>query len=341
MKSGAVSLVLGLFLSGWLYANHENRESLLFSPEFSDPAFSCRCLPMFDAPIYKSTESISAAFQLHRKICEYKTYIRGLERHVNLYKELLDGDGQCYAQMFVEFGKKAEDEKICDWFCKKGLEVASSAETVKTGMLKMFEQLPFDTIIQQLRTESFKSVVRSIQEKKSFDGLFNYWAALQKFADDANDDCFQVAFAQELIVTKSLPKGLIAQQEITQAYLLLKDFVDFMAELHGFIDVVVMSELSKNSGMLKHDRQVVREMIIVDVLAVVNRLMQLSGAKIEAQYKKENLDIYRWIKEKWTMISLSVGVILIDVTYTFPVQTNMLQGEKRNIYDMNSIQVLL
>jgi hypothetical protein len=148
------------------------------------------------------------------------------------------------------------------------------------------------------------------------------------------------------VLTKSLSKNLVIEQEITQAYLLMKDFVDFLVILYGFIiDGVTISEVS-NLTQDKHNKHIVctgdtNDLLIVNTVGVINKTVQLFVAHIESVYNNENIDFYRWIKEKWTMISLSVGVILIHVTHVFPMQNNMQQDESRNVYDMNGIQILL
>jgi len=334
MKRGTISLMVGLLLCGGLYASRENREPLLFSPAFSDPNFSCRCLPIFDAPIYKSTESLSAVFQIHSKICEYKTYIRSLERHGSFLQDLVSGS-ESSTQPFFDCGQKSGNKDLRDWFDRKGKEVANQRLEVKKATLKLFERLPFEDMYRQLRTQSMKSALQSLQQTKSFDALLHYWEALQRLAEDTDGGSFQTVFAKDLELTKSLPKNLVAEQEITQAYLLLKDFVDVLVLLYRFIDDVTISDISKRSVLSKNTAPVsafdVQGLSIADTIAVINKSMQSFVFNIDAAYKeenkKENINFYRWIKEKWAMISLSVGVILINVTHTFPVQNNMLQGK--------------
>ncbi len=116
----ASSLLVGAFLTGRLCSQATVHHELW--PPYSNPLYSCRCLPMVSDPEYQSIKkNIQEVFSVHKKLCEYKTYVRSLERYVAFLDDVFVQDGQNIAGWFASKGKKL-DIKIVDKIKKKTLD---------------------------------------------------------------------------------------------------------------------------------------------------------------------------------------------------------------------------
>lgn len=116
-------LLTGTFFIGLYGYDVIGRESW---PPYSNPHYSCRCLPIVSDPEYQSIKkNIQEVFSVHKKLCEYKMYIRSLERCVAFLDDIFTQDAQGIAGWFAGKGKKL-DAKIVAKIKKK----TSNANTV-------------------------------------------------------------------------------------------------------------------------------------------------------------------------------------------------------------------
>lgn len=83
---GAITLVI----NGWACAVQPRVSE---RPPYSNPNYSCRCLPTLEGELFRSTFKSSEIFDLHRSVCELRTYVREFEQHWTFLSGLLQG--QC------------------------------------------------------------------------------------------------------------------------------------------------------------------------------------------------------------------------------------------------------
>jgi|GEM_PF-5762701 hypothetical protein len=81
-------------------------ERKVFKPPWSNDSYFCRCLPVFDEPVYRNISDIDEAFALHRKLCEFKSYVSALNQPVSFLKELWDSDTKNLSSWFLGKSKK-------------------------------------------------------------------------------------------------------------------------------------------------------------------------------------------------------------------------------------------
>ncbi len=84
-----------IVLMGWLFLVCPSLCS--FSPLYANQSYSCRCFPCFDGQLFRADETMA---QLHVKMCELRSYVQELDKHVSFMESVFLGDNSAALSWF-------------------------------------------------------------------------------------------------------------------------------------------------------------------------------------------------------------------------------------------------
>jgi len=370
------------------------------SPPFSNEHYSCRCIPLFDASIYKG-KSTQESFALHQRLCELKTYTRSLQQHITLISELCTGStgsvvGWCTShadaikQTIIqdvnkrlavnwkqgERGGKAsnnlelcsvllyfENEQTMDvssrakvladiqryqqthsndqlavlirnycWLKKTAEDVAESGTTLSQEVLDNFREFRWDALSKHLQTKALKEAIKRVRKAGSLELLLYTWDVLAGFIDNpAESTEFDILFGT---------KGI--EQQITRAFIAVKEFtcITYVAyaslftlsktalDAPGYIRDGALADV----GQLFSAVSELNALPIEQALDAINTLINGFAATITTL--QQQADLVSWLKSKWVLIPLAVGVFVIRmVLYLWATHPSVdTDSEQKNIH---------
>ena len=196
---------------------------------FSNPAYSCRCLPIADAPVYRGLPS-KAVFAYHKDLCELRTYVRSMQEHMHLLASFFNAETRDVATWFEEAynrlnglasRNKKKDDGLLAWLEQRKLEIGNKGVLLKSDVYQELALVPVEGIAIKLQTDTVRRALLDLKEQQSFTLLLQCWQVLDSFAhcdgaSQADIEQFNRFFATDLRGDTSLQNQRICAYKATK-----------------------------------------------------------------------------------------------------------------------------
>jgi hypothetical protein len=347
-KKSALLLFTGIFLSGCTDVCAQKLE-----PSYSNLNYSCRCLPVLVSNPYK-TISLCKAINIHKNSCEFKSYIRDLDRYVEFLKALLQNDRQTLSSDLINASNFIQGpvgiltggdlSNFVGFINKTNARLLHQKVMLKKELEAIFKIFPYQQLSNLAKTNSMKEALLEIGQKSSFQKLFDCWEELNHFDVGSNRELDNLAF--DYFFAADAPKPLEidpvkrAQQRIETAHLVLKDFADITVIISKYLMQTSFIKLSSN--YLSQQATVTNKALVVDLIDLYNKindspisqtivefgiLIDQSFSFLVELQNNSNVSLWQWLKENWKKIPLVVAILLVKLIQALSEKhNNVLAG---------------
>jgi hypothetical protein len=218
---------------------------------------------------------------------------------------------------------RKKDDGLLDWLEQRRLEIGNKAVLLKSDVYHEVALLPIEKMAAKLKTNTVRQALISLKAQQSYALLSQCWQVLDAFAHCDGIDLsglaqFNTFFAADLHGDTSL------QNQRNCAYKATKDLADLTYVFYAFVkEVCAQSDINidGDSKSLVSDFMVIYDQVsglrIEETLAKISSFIRRFSTMISNLEQDANLHFEGWLKKKWALIPLAVGVVLVKIVYYF------------------------
>jgi hypothetical protein len=230
---------------------------------------------------------------------------------------------EAYNRLNKLAARSKKDDGLLAWLEQRKLEIGNKAVLLKTDVYREVALLPIEKIAFKLQTDTVRQALLSLKEQQSYAMLSQCWQVLDAFAhcDGIDLTCleqFNQFFAADLHGDTSL------QNQRIIAYKATKDLADLTYVFYAFVKEVCAQcdiNIDGDSKALISDFMVIYDHVsslrIEETLAKITSFIKRFSTMINNLEEDANLHFEGWLKKKWALIPLAVGVVLVKIVYYF------------------------
>ena len=213
---------------------------------------------------------------------------------------------------------------LCSWLFNTGKELEGQADDVKESVKEQFRFFPFDQMQDKLKSCVLRRAFSGLSKKWSFSEINDCWVALKEFALENNSSLSGRIFADDISVKRS---------RMETAFVLMKDFSDMIHVFYAYLNWVCETtcfSVEKNRSYFFNLLQVYSEidkLPINKVIMAINRFIGKLKKALDKIQKEAEEGFEGWLKSKWVIIPLAVGVIIVKVAQHFWIHGFSLQSD--------------
>lgn len=241
-------------------------------------------------------------------------------------------------------------DDIADWVLGSGRNVAwvsrfsnhllTQKDLIKNDIRNHLKKFPFLSIEAKICSQSLQQILRDMQEKNDFSGLITYWEALSDFFDHGDSALlFDDAFAADL---KTAPLIGLQNHRMLCALAGLKDLSCITYLFHTYFAGICARQCttargsfwsnfipSQDNGLMNllYAYHTVDKLPVENVISAIDRFiedfaqalkkLQADANPVDGESNNADGNFAEWLKEKWVLMPLAVGVIIVKTVYYF------------------------